>query len=76
MKIIFLLTSVLRTATISWTDRNLMNLIVSRALGNETLVQFYGVDTSLVLSDYDKQVDFYYKMFPQQVEVGERQSDT
>ena len=30
----------------------------------------------MLLHEYDKQKDFYYKMFPQQVDVGERQSET
>ncbi len=65
-----------RTTTISWTDRNLMNLIVSRSLGNESLALHYEVNIEEVLSDYQKQVELYYKMFPKQVDVGEKQSDT
>ena len=65
-----------RTATISWSDRNLMNLIVSRSLGNESLVDRYKLNAEEILSDYEKQEEFYYKMFPKQVDVGEKQSDT
>ncbi len=65
-----------RTVTISWSDKNLMNLIVSRALQNEKIRNKYNVDPIGILSDYGKQVDFYYSMFPKQVDVGEKQSDT
>jgi hypothetical protein len=65
-----------RTATISWNDKNLMNLIVSRALGNSSLIDQYQVDKNIVLSDYEKQVEFYYKMLPRQVDIGEKQSDS
>lgn len=65
-----------RTTTISWTDRNLMNLIISRALRNPTILEQYDVNPEEVLSDYDKQVQLFYQMFPGQVDVGEKQSDT
>tara|TARA_R110001583_G_scaffold131425_1_gene283159 strand:+ start:1044 stop:2507 length:1464 start_codon:yes stop_codon:yes gene_type:complete len=65
-----------RDITISWNSRNLLNLIVSRALQNTLLLERYNVDSKEILANYDKQKDFYYKMFPQQVDVGERQSET
>ncbi|WP_067094186.1 P-loop ATPase, Sll1717 family [Marinomonas atlantica] len=65
-----------RDITISWNSRNLLNLIVSRALQNTILLEQYNVDSKDILADYDKQKDFYYKMFPKQVDVGERQSET
>ncbi|MBQ4844563.1 hypothetical protein [Pseudoalteromonas sp. MMG005] len=65
-----------RDITISWNSRNLLNLIVSRALQNTLLLEQYNVDSQEILADYDKQKDFYYKMFPKQVDVGERQSET
>lgn len=65
-----------RSTTISWTDRNLMNLIMSRALKNKVVVETYNVDPNDILSDYEKQVSLYYRIFPNQVDVGEKQSDT
>lgn len=65
-----------RDITISWNGRNLLNLIVSRALQNTLMLERYSVDSKEILADYDKQKSFYYKMFPQQVDVGERQSET
>lgn len=65
-----------RSTTISWSDRDLMSLIVSRALNNKEIVDFYKCNPEEIKSDYDKQVKFYYKLFPQQVDAGEKQSDT
>lgn len=65
-----------RTTTISWTDRNLMNLIISRALRNQVIIDAYDVNSDDVLSNYDKQVELFYRMFPNQIDIGERQSDT
>lgn len=65
-----------RDITISWNSRNLLNLIVSRALQNPLLLEKYDVKSDVILADYDKQKDFYYKVLPSQVDVGERQSET
>ncbi|MBY8095265.1 hypothetical protein KW490_13725 [Vibrio fluvialis] len=65
-----------KTTTISWDSRNLLNLIVSRALQNDSVLQKYKVDADDILKDHEKQKELYYNMFPKQVDVGERQSDT
>lgn len=65
-----------RVANIVWNHRNLLNLIVSRALQNPVIVSKYDVDSEEILADHEKQKELYYKMFPLQVDVGERQSDT
>ena len=65
-----------RTNTIEWSSKNLMNLIVMRVLENKELVKALGVDANEIKSDHQKQIDFYYTLFPKQVDVGERQSDT
>ncbi|MGY6277645.1 P-loop ATPase, Sll1717 family [Methylomonas sp. MgM2] len=65
-----------RSTTISWSDRNLKNLIISRSLDNNKLLERYNVDKDEILSDYTRQEEFYYQLFPKQVEAGERQSDT
>ncbi|EEQ0900581.1 hypothetical protein HC103_002328, partial [Salmonella enterica subsp. enterica serovar Chester] len=65
-----------RTNTIEWSSKNLMNLIVMRALENKELIEALGVDANEIKSDHQKQIDFYYTLFPKQVDVGERQSDT
>ena len=65
-----------RVVTISWNSKSLLNLIVSRALQNNSVVEKYDNNPEEVLADYSKQKSFYYKMFPKQVDVGERQSET
>lgn len=65
-----------RTNTIEWSSKNLMNLIVMRALENKELIEAFGVDSNEIKADHQKQIDFYYTLFPKQVDVGERQSDT
>lgn len=65
-----------RTTTISWTDQNLMNLIISRAVNNTEITDKFKVLKDEILKQYDKQEELYYKMFPRQVEIGEKQSDT
>lgn len=65
-----------RKTSITWDSRNLLNLIVSRALKNPFILKKYNVSATEILSDHDKQNEFYYKLFPMQVDVGERQSET
>ncbi|HEG4445674.1 UNVERIFIED_CONTAM: hypothetical protein I5919_15715 [Aeromonas hydrophila] len=65
-----------RTTTITWDSQNLFNLIISRALKNPSILKKYNVSASDILSSHEKQHELYYKMFPLQVDVGVRQSDT
>lgn len=65
-----------KTANITWNSRSLLNLIVSRALQNPDIIEKFKVAKDDILSDHEKQFEFYYQMFPQQVDIGERQSDT
>ena len=70
------LAHITRTTTIEWNNRNLLNLIVRRALKNKVILDKYNVNAQQILSDHEEQYNFYYKMFPKQVDIGERQSDT
>jgi hypothetical protein len=65
-----------RTTTIIWSDKNLLNLIISRALNNHEIIDNYGFDRVKILSDYNQQVDCYNQIFPVQVDIGEKQSNT
>lgn len=65
-----------RTTIISWSDTNLINLIVSRALNNKKIIDYYGFDKQQILSDYGKQVECFYKLFPDQIDIGKKQSNT
>lgn len=59
-----------RHTTIAWDRQSLLNLIVSRAATNPALVEEYGIDTSRVLANLDEQEAFFYRLFPEQVDVG------
>ena len=65
-----------RSMTIVWDQRSLQNLIVRRALHNSPICQFYSVDPEKILGDAAKQSEFFYRMFPDQVDVGQRQTTT
>ena len=65
-----------RSMTIDWDQKSLQNLIVRRALHNSAIVNFYSVDPEEILSDARKQTEFFYRMFPAQVDIGRRQTNT
>ena len=55
---------------------NLLNLIVRRALNNEALIKAYGADREAILKSVGQQGQFFYKLFPAQVEQGEKKRAT
>jgi hypothetical protein len=65
-----------RTTLIKWSHQGLLNLIVSRILRNEDIITNYQISPKDVISDQQKQIDLYYLLFPNQVDVGEKQSQT
>lgn len=65
-----------RTTNIEWSTNNLLNLIVVRSLENQEIIDSLGVNPEEIKSDFEKQKKYYYTLFPNQVDVGEKQSDT
>ncbi|SDF02058.1 hypothetical protein SAMN05216337_104276 [Bradyrhizobium brasilense] len=65
-----------RTADLEWNESNLLNLIVRRALNNQVLVKEYVTDREAILKSTDEQRAFFYRMFPAQVEQGEKKRET
>ncbi|WP_025629720.1 P-loop ATPase, Sll1717 family, partial [Vibrio parahaemolyticus] len=65
-----------RTTTISWDSKNLLNLIIRRALCDTNLVKHFNVNTSEIMNDHNQQEKFYYEIFPKQVDLGEKKSET
>lgn len=65
-----------RSATISWDENALLNLVVRRALRNDTICARFGVSSESVMASVEAQRRFYYRMFPEQVEVGSRKPKT
>lgn len=65
-----------RTTTIKWSHQGLLNLIVNRILRNSPICDSYKVESDEVSNDQAKQLELYYRLFPEQVDVGEKQSQT
>ncbi|MDX1813884.1 MAG: hypothetical protein R3319_03750 [Candidatus Bathyarchaeia archaeon] len=56
--------------TVSWDRSSLLNLIVRRALHNEVICEHYEVNPAEVLATTKSQEEFFFRMFPEQVDVG------
>ena len=69
-------THISRDITLKWDKNSLQNLIVRRLLNNRKVLDHFGVKREEVLEDYKAQSDFFYRVFPEQVELGEKQSST
>ena len=65
-----------RMTDISWDRTSLLNLIISRALNCNVVIEYYGSDKSIVLADIGEQEKLFYRLFPRQVEAGQRKPDT
>jgi hypothetical protein len=65
-----------RTVSIRWNQHTLLNLIVKRLINNPSVCSYYGVSPQDILEDFEQQRIFFYRLFPQKVEGGERQSET
>ncbi len=67
---------VTKSITITWESRSLLYLVIRRALSNEAVTTFYGVDSQSVLASVEAQENLFYRIFPRQVELGARKSTT
>jgi hypothetical protein len=65
-----------RHMTIDWNRTSLVNLVVRRAIHNAVLQQYYGVTHAQVLDSTESQEKFFYQMFFEQVDVGQKQPHT
>lgn len=59
-----------RALTITWTDDDILNLLVRRLLSNDSIRSAYNADSANILSNFDGQTEFFYKIFPKQVDSG------
>lgn len=62
--------------TITWDRSSLLNLIVRRVLYNDPICNYYSVDPDSILASTQSQEDFFFKLFPNQVEVGPNKPTT
>lgn len=67
---------VTRHITISWNRNSLLNLIVRRAIYNKTIADMYGVTDELARKDVSEQESFFYRLCPDQVDVGPNKPTT
>lgn len=67
---------VTKSITLAWDAKSLLHLIVSRALHNDAICDYYGVDRRTVLASSIEQERLFYRMFPRQVDAGKRKSTT
>jgi hypothetical protein len=65
-----------RIVDLEWTPPSLLNLIVRRAISNAALLNDLMVDADQILNDNNAQKDFFYRLFPDQVEQGEKKRAT
>lgn len=65
-----------RAITITWGSRALLNLVIRRTLHNEAVRNFYNIEAATILSSVGEQERLFYRIFPQQVDAGERKSTT
>lgn len=65
-----------KTLNLAWDKQSLINLIVKRIASNVDICDYYGLEHEKLMSDADLQRDFFYKLFPEQVDAGKRQPET
>lgn len=65
-----------RSETITWDRDSLMNLVVRRLIASGALCEHYQVEHADVLSDIRKQFRFFYRVFPEQIDLGTNQAKT
>lgn len=59
-----------KSVTISWNRASLLNLIIRRAIHNPAFANFYKVDAARVLDSSEEQERLYFRMCPQQIDIG------
>ncbi len=65
-----------RSVTISWNRASLLNLVIRRALHNDSIRNAYSASEDLVHEKVSEQEALFYRFCPQQVEVGPNKSNT
>jgi hypothetical protein len=65
-----------RDVHITWNKPALHNLIVRRLLNNSAVIDLYELKKDEILSSVAEQETLFKRLFPDQVEIGEKQSTT
>lgn len=61
---------------ISWDNQSLLNLLVRRLVHNDSICALYDVSKETVLKNVSLQRAFFYRVFPEQVDIGQKQPNT
>ena len=69
-------THITRLRSIDWSRDSIRNIIIRRALANPGLRNYYGVDAGGIEKSADRQDALFNRIFPEQVEVGEKKPKT
>jgi hypothetical protein len=67
---------IIRTVTLSWDEASLLNLAVRRAAQRPLVCSFYSKSKEEILASKATQENFFYRMFPAQIDAGKRKSKT
>jgi hypothetical protein len=67
---------VTRHITINWNRNSLLNLVVRRAIYNMSIAEAYSVTAELARKPVSEQENFFYRLFPDQVDVGPNKPTT
>ena len=59
---------------ISWSEENILNLLVLRLIASEKLREYYKVKVADIKGSYDQQVALFYRIFPDKVATGKNPS--
>lgn len=65
-----------RSATIVWNESSLLNLLIRRILNNPAILNYYSISLSQTLADNKAQEEFFYRVFPDKVDSGQRKAKT
>lgn len=65
-----------RSLTISWNQQSLLNLIIRRLVHNESICTYYSIDKEDVLKNATLQSNFFYRVFPPQIDIGGNKPST
>lgn len=65
-----------KTITINWSKEAIVNLIIRRLVSNEMIVNEYRINIDEVLNEYSSQESLFYRLFPEQIDVGEKKPKT
>lgn len=65
-----------KTLTINWSKTSLLNLIIKRLLNNDLLVKKLNLNKNEILDNYDLQEELFYRVFPEQIDVGDKKPKT